>query len=197
MNTEHLGSTSKKLQKEWSAWNTGLERSNLSDILNNLQSFDVKTQLKLITAALNFDDDNNESIQRELSEIEGMNCGEWNVWVPIIAECVNRRLFEGEPNSKPMKLDKYSKEIAEILLSNSWQTDKNENSETLCQADLARRYFFTESAEAATRIGNKQQHRSCTYSKDEPDFLSREIAIEEKKQSQNIAPTSSSGFSFK
>lgn len=151
MDETFLANLSKRLQKEWSSWNMGVESTQLLEVLQNLRTFDVKTQLKIIVAILSItDDDANPSstsskVQEYLQQNEAMSYGEWNLWVPIITACVSKRLVStgsgrsssgvltDEDGNDTMKtsqpidssnshLDKASRKMAELLLSSSHRT---------------------------------------------------------------------------
>lgn len=143
-----LANLGKRLQKEWSAWNMGVESAQLLEVFHHLKSFDVKTQLKIIVAVLSIaDDDANPSstsskVQEYLQQNEAMSFGEWNLWVPIITACVSKRLLVSngvsDEDTSTMKtahtdssntlLDKASRKLAELLLSSSHITSSSSSS---------------------------------------------------------------------
>eukprot|EP01035_Chromulina_nebulosa_P032165 gene32165-42937_t len=143
-----LANLGKRLQKEWSAWNMGVESAQLLEVFHHLKSFDVKTQLKIIVAVLSIaDDDANPSstsskVQEYLQQNEAVSFGEWNLWVPIITACVSKRLLVSsgvsDEDTSAMKtshtdssntlLDKASRKLAELLLSSSHTTSSSSSS---------------------------------------------------------------------
>lgn len=213
----YLANLSKRLQKEWSAWNLSMESTQLLEVLQRLRTFDVKTQLKIITAIISITDDDglcsdpsiSLKIQEYLSSKEVMSDEKWNSWVPNITECVSKRLLVSIRNVEDIhakntshlessRLDKESREIADILLSNSPSKSSSILPPELSHIDMVRKYFFHESVSVNSTHSSSSPSSCCTYAREvEPDFLSREITAAEKRDSSRTAAAESSGFSFK
>jgi hypothetical protein len=135
-----IANLTKRLQKEWSAWNISVESTQLLEVLQRLRTCNVKTQLKFITAIISIIDDDglcsdpsvSLKVQEYLSSKEAISDEKWNLWVPNITI---KRLLSSARNfeeigamdnsnleSSNSRLVKKSREIAEILLSNSTST---------------------------------------------------------------------------
>ena len=220
-----IANLTKRLQKEWSAWNISVESTQLLEVLQRLRTCNVKTQLKFITAIISITDDDglcsdpsvSLKVQEYLSSKEAISDEKWNLWVPNITECIIKRLLSSARNveeigamdnsnleSSNSRLDKESREIAEILLSNSTSTSSiptpdHDDLENLSHIDMVRKYFFHESVTTVKSAHSSSSPPSCcTYTREvEPDFLSREITAAEKRDFSRAATVESSGFSFK
>ena len=199
-----------------------MESTQLLEVLQCLRTCNVKTQLKFITVMISITADDglcsdpsvSLKVQEYLSSKEAISDEKWNLWVPNITI---KRLLSSARNfeeigamdnsnleSSNSRLDKESREIAEILLSNSTSTSSiptpdHDDLENLSHIDMVRKYFFHESVTTVKSAHSSSSPPSCcTYTREvEPDFLSREITAAEKRDFSRAATVESSGFSFK
>lgn len=202
MNIEVTNLT-KKLQADWAVG--VIDKSNISDCFRHFKSFDSKIQLKLLVSLLTIDAEpeflsNIASVHEALSYVDEIEAGEWNLWLPLIAECVRGRLNRTSSTStyqtfssslRNPQMDVMASKMAEFI-STSMESSNADHFSCCMETSstVSRKYFYKTSATAPPQILH------CTFSGEEPDYLRREFEAEEARQRTETSELSS-GFSFK